>query len=131
MLEGGEEEAPKTYAQNLGDALKELGADFDEDEDQDEDFKFAKEQMKKADEQDVTREEANELVKTDLKDPKKQDKIFKAKVMQYNKPILLFLFGFLMSFLIGCSYPIIGGFMIKCIFGLMSANPPANASKDI
>ena len=33
--------------------------------------------------------------------------------------------------LIGCVYPVFGGLMIKCIFGLLTANPPSEASNEI
>lgn len=99
--------------------------------DDDEETKFEKRQMWKADEQDKIREESNKQLLEDVIDKKKQGDIFKKKVGEYNKPMIFSIFGFLLSLMIGLVYPVFGALMIKCIFGLLSADPVKNALDDI
>ena len=104
--EGGELE-------NLLDALKA------EEDEQDEDLILEKQKMKEAEELDKAKDEQVAASTASIRDSKKQGDVFKKKVGEYNKPMILSVFGMLMCIIIGCQNPIFGALLIKCIFSML------------
>ena len=59
----------------------------------------------------------------DINDPKKNDKVFKAQIAQYNKPYIFTILGALFSAAMGAVNPIFGIIMIKIIFAFLMLSP--------
>ena len=104
--EGGELE-------NLLDALKA------EEDEQDEDLILEKQKMKEAEELDKAKDEQVAASTASIRDSKKQGDVFKKKVGEYNKPMILSVLGMFMCIIIGCQNPIFGALLIKCIFSML------------
>ena len=87
------------------------------------DYLLEKEKTKEADEQDKAREAKAELSISEVFDKKKQTGLFRKKLNQYNKPVILSIVGCIFCALVGLANPIFGALMIKGIFTMLFLRP--------
>jgi ABC-type multidrug transport system fused ATPase/permease subunit len=82
----------------------------------------AQEKMKDAEEIDKTNDERVTQALADIEDTKKQGGLFKKKIGQYNKPMILSILGVIICFALGLIYPVFGSVMIKAIWSMLKLN---------
>lgn len=111
----------KHVAQHAEGGEKEgvLEAGADEAANNDPEVLLAKEKMKEAEALDKAHDDRVQAAIAAINDPKKQKGIFKDKIKDYNKPIILSVIGVLTAACIGLLNPVMGALMMKATYAML------------